>query len=60
MPCVLVNPRVPVATKDVFEKLGLRNGELLVGASDVHPGHRLAGDGASVEEWVEVARRQFQ
>ena len=43
MPCVMVNPRVPVATKDVFSALGLRNGELLVGASDVHPGHRLAG-----------------
>ena len=35
MPCVMVNPRVPVATKDVFAALGLRNGELLVGATDV-------------------------
>ena len=35
MPCVLVNPRVAVATKDVFGALGLRNGELLVGATDV-------------------------
>src|SRR6202165_3906683 len=35
MPCVLVNPRVPVATRAVFEALGLRNGELLVGAADV-------------------------
>ncbi|HET6839183.1 MAG TPA: 4-(cytidine 5'-diphospho)-2-C-methyl-D-erythritol kinase, partial [Bradyrhizobium sp.] len=35
LPCVLVNPRVPVATKDVFKALGLRNGELLVGATDV-------------------------
>ncbi|MGY4446670.1 4-diphosphocytidyl-2C-methyl-D-erythritol kinase [Bradyrhizobium sp. i1.3.1] len=26
MPCVMVNPRVPVATKDVFQALGLRNG----------------------------------
>ena len=25
MPCVLVNPRLPVATKDVFSALGLRN-----------------------------------
>ena len=25
MPCVMVNPRVPVATKDVFQELGLRN-----------------------------------
>ena len=43
MPCVMVNPRVPVATKDVFKALGLRNGELLVGATDVLPRHRLAG-----------------
>lgn len=35
MPCVLVNPRVPVATKDVFNALGLRHGELLIGATDV-------------------------
>src|SRR3569623_1904546 len=35
MPCVMVNPRVPVATKDVFQELGLRTGELLVGATDV-------------------------
>src|SRR5262245_26431603 len=30
LPCVMVNPCVPVATKDVFAALGLRNGELLV------------------------------
>ncbi len=35
MPSVMVNPCVPVATKDVFRALGLRNGELLVGATDV-------------------------
>src|SRR6185312_6133260 len=35
MPAVLVNPRVPVATKDVFAALGLRKGELHVGVSDV-------------------------
>src|SRR6201995_5168452 len=35
IPCVLVNPCVPVATTDVFAALGLRNGELLVGATDV-------------------------
>ena len=29
MPCVMVNPRVPVPTRDVFNALGLRNGELL-------------------------------
>ena len=35
MPCVMVNPRVPVATRDVFEALGLRHGELRVGVTDV-------------------------
>ena len=35
MPCVMVNPGVPVATRDVFKALGLRNGELLVGVTDV-------------------------
>ncbi len=43
MPCVMVNPGVPVATRDVFEALGLRNGELLVGATDVIEATALAG-----------------
>jgi 4-diphosphocytidyl-2-C-methyl-D-erythritol kinase len=53
LPCVMVNPRVPVATRDVFAALGLRNGELLVGATDI-----LLQDvswpeaGASVGEWI--------
>ena len=54
LPCVLVNPRVPVATRDVFEALGLRNGELLVGATDVIQAIAWPEDGASVEEWVEA------
>jgi 4-diphosphocytidyl-2-C-methyl-D-erythritol kinase len=54
MPCVLVNPCVPVATKDVFRALGLRNGELLVGASDVIRATAWPEQGASVEDWVEV------
>ena len=54
MPCVLVNPRIPVATKDVFSALGLRNGELLVGASDIIQATAWPEDGASVEDWVEV------
>jgi 4-diphosphocytidyl-2-C-methyl-D-erythritol kinase len=55
MPCVLVNPRVPVATQDVFKALGLRRGDLLVGVTDVMmqapawPDH-----GGSLEEWVEA------
>jgi 4-diphosphocytidyl-2-C-methyl-D-erythritol kinase len=54
MPCVMVNPRVPVATKDVFAALGLRHGELLVGATDVLRGTAWPEDGASLEDWVEV------
>jgi 4-diphosphocytidyl-2-C-methyl-D-erythritol kinase len=54
MPCVMVNPRVPVATKDVFAALGLRNGELLVGATDILRGTAWPEAGASVEDWVEV------
>jgi 4-diphosphocytidyl-2-C-methyl-D-erythritol kinase len=54
IPCVLVNPRIPVATKDVFGALGLRNGELLVGASDILQATAWPEQGASVEDWVEV------
>ena len=54
MPCVMVNPRVPVATKDVFGALGLRNGELLVGASDVLQAADWPEAGASLEDWVEA------
>jgi 4-diphosphocytidyl-2-C-methyl-D-erythritol kinase len=54
IPCVLVNPRVPIATRDVFEALGLRNGELLVGAADVIQATAWPERGASVEDWVEA------
>ena len=54
IPCVLVNPRIPVATRDVFGELGLRNGELLVGASDILRATAWPEQGASVEDWVEV------
>jgi 4-diphosphocytidyl-2-C-methyl-D-erythritol kinase len=54
MPSVLVNPRAPVATKDAFEALGLRSGELLVGASDVLRSPAWPEDGASLEDWVEA------
>jgi 4-diphosphocytidyl-2-C-methyl-D-erythritol kinase len=53
MPCVLVNPRVPVATKDVFKALGLRNGELLVGVADVIEATAWPEDGASIGDWIE-------
>jgi len=54
MPSVMVNPRVPVATKDVFQALGLRNGELLVGAADVLEAPAWPEDGASTADWVDV------
>jgi len=54
MPCVMVNPRVAVATRDVFAALGLRNGELLVGAADVIEAAGWPEAGASLEDWVEA------
>ncbi|WP_027543619.1 4-(cytidine 5'-diphospho)-2-C-methyl-D-erythritol kinase [Bradyrhizobium sp. WSM2254] len=54
MPCVMVNPRVPVATKDVFQALGLRNGELLVGATSVLGAPAWPEEGASIADWVKV------
>ena len=54
MPCVMVNPGVAVATRDVFAALGLRSGELLVGAADVMQATAWPEEGASVEDWVEV------
>ena len=54
LPCVLVNPRVAVATKDVFGALGLRSGELLVGIADVIQAMVWPEAGASLEEWVEA------
>ena len=55
MPSVMVNPCVPVATKDVFRALGLRNGQLLVGATDVLLQDRSWPEpDASVAEWIEA------
>jgi 4-diphosphocytidyl-2-C-methyl-D-erythritol kinase len=54
MPCVMINPRVPVATKDVFAALGLQKGELLVGASDVIESPGWPDDGGSIGDWVEA------
>jgi 4-diphosphocytidyl-2-C-methyl-D-erythritol kinase len=54
LPCVLVNPRVAVATKDVFGALGLRSGQLLVGLADVIQAIVWPEVGASLEDWVEA------
>ena len=58
MPAVLVNPRVPVATKDVFNALGLRHGELLIGATDIvmqAPSWPEAG--RAVDDWIAALGR---
>jgi 4-diphosphocytidyl-2-C-methyl-D-erythritol kinase len=52
--CVLVNPRVAVATRDVFEALGLRSGELLVGATDVIQAIVWPEDGATASDWIDA------
>jgi len=55
MPAVMVNPCVPVATKDVFAALGLRNSELLVGATDILLQDRSWPEtDSSVAEWIEA------
>ena len=54
MPCVMVNPRVAVATKDVFEALGLRNGEFLVGVTDVLEASGWPQEDASIADWIEA------
>ncbi len=54
MHAVMVNPRVAVATRDVFSALGLSNGELLVGATDVIQALQWPEDGAGPGEWIEV------
>src|SRR4051812_3699499 len=53
MPCLLVNPRVAVATKDVFAALGLRHGELRVGVADVIRAPAWPDGDVSLDRWVE-------
>jgi len=52
LPCVMINPRVPVATKDVFQALGLKPGDLRVGVTDVLTAPSWPKAGASVGDWV--------
>lgn len=52
MPCVMVNPRVGVATRDVFAALGLGKGEFLAGAGDVMLSPGWPADGASFDAWL--------
>jgi 4-diphosphocytidyl-2-C-methyl-D-erythritol kinase len=52
MPAVLVNPRVPVATKEVFAAFGLRKGELNVGVNDVIEAIVWPKAGAPMDDWL--------
>lgn len=54
LPCVLVNPRVPVATKDVFAELGLRPGEFRAGLSEVLEAVAWPEAGAAADEWIDA------
>ncbi|EGP08746.1 4-diphosphocytidyl-2-C-methyl-D-erythritol kinase [Bradyrhizobiaceae bacterium SG-6C] len=54
MPCVMVNPRVGVATKDVFSALGLAKGEFLAGVGDVMLSPGWPADSASFDKWIEA------
>jgi 4-diphosphocytidyl-2-C-methyl-D-erythritol kinase len=57
LPCVMVNPRVPVATKDVFRELGLKNGELRVGIVDVLKAPAWPDGDASIDAWIDALSR---
>lgn len=54
LPCVLVNPRVAVPTRDVFAALGLKPGELRTGVGEVLEAIVWPKDGAPAEEWLDV------
>ena len=54
MPCVLVNPLVAVATKDVFGELGLSRGELVVGATDVMQALQWPDDETDAAQWIGI------
>jgi 4-diphosphocytidyl-2-C-methyl-D-erythritol kinase len=53
MPCVLVNPRLAVATRDVFAALGLKHGELRVGIADVLRAPAWPDGDGSLDRWIE-------
>jgi 4-diphosphocytidyl-2-C-methyl-D-erythritol kinase len=57
LPCVMVNPRVPVATRDVFQELGLRPGNLRVGVADVLRAPAWPAAGASPDDWIRLLQQ---
>src|SRR3954451_6892661 len=54
LPCVMVNAGIPVATRDVFETLGVQKGELRVGVADVIEARGWPEEGASIGDWIEA------
>lgn len=54
LPCVLVNPRVAVATAEVFAALRLKRAELLVGTTDIVAAPAWPRAGAAIAQWFAV------
>lgn len=52
LPCVMVNPRVAVATKDVFAELGMKKGQFRAGISEVLEAMTWPKVGASADTWI--------
>lgn len=52
LPCVMVNPRVAVATKDVFAELGMKKGQFRAGISEVLEAVTWPKVGASADTWI--------
>lgn len=60
MPCVMVNPRIPVATSDVFKALALRQRPVAGERHRRAPRHRLAGSRRLAGRLGRGARRRLQ
>jgi 4-diphosphocytidyl-2-C-methyl-D-erythritol kinase len=54
MACVMVNPRVPVVTAEVFAALNLRKGEILTDVTDVVRSRKWPTEESSVDEWLKA------
>jgi 4-diphosphocytidyl-2-C-methyl-D-erythritol kinase len=52
LPCVMVNPRAAVATKDVFAELGMKKGQFRAGISEVLEAVTWPKVGASADTWI--------
>jgi 4-diphosphocytidyl-2-C-methyl-D-erythritol kinase len=52
----MVNPRIAVATKDVFAALGLGKGELLAGTANILAAPAWPGAEASITDWVKALK----